>query len=169
METNRIVDLLKDAEENSTQIDTMTNNIVRSYCGDLDDLMHRIKSDVIDKETVPTSVVEHYLLELSNALFFIGDRLESVGIRADVTKTIAMQAYNKAYLKLSNCSTTAKKPTVAEMTAQATESSVYESVVHNMYDSVYKMIKSRIDAGQMMHRSLSKILSRRINAQDDAY
>jgi len=99
-------------------------------------------------------------------LYFLGSKLETVGVKDDLSKLAAKESYNEAYL--SNRMKDAEhrnKTTVAELTALAEDASKYETVLNSLYARVYKQIKFKMDAGYDMVNSLRKIISKRMQDQ----
>ena len=147
--------------ENSDYFTSISKSVVEAYTTDLDNLMLSIRHECV--ETNPDDdILERYILELSNSLYFLGSSLETVGIKDDVTRMAAKEAYNNSYLE--NCVNTegSKKPTVAELQVNAENKSKYETVVNSIYNRVYKQIKYKIDAAYEMLNSLRKIITKRM-------
>lgn len=164
----KIEAVLDKTEENVQYINSIAASVVTSYSESLDTVMQNIYTDIItakDTQGVATNVIEQYYLELANILYFMYSKVESLGLYDDISKTSAKEVYNDAYMN-SQLVFDNKKPTVAESTAVAEKSALYESTVNNMYSRSYKIFKSKIDAGYEMCRCLSKIISRRM--QDEA-
>lgn len=151
--------LMAGTDQNTEYFTNISDSLVNAYTVDLDELMKRIKLDTVDTE--PTdSLLEHYVLELSNLLYFIGQRLENMGIKEDLSKIATKEVYNNSYM--DNLSREGKKPTVAELTTMAENDSKYESVITNIYSRAYRQIKYKTDAAYEMLSSLRKIISRRM-------
>ena len=149
-------------EESAEQYCAITDRIVSGYTDDLDSIMARIKVDVIDC-TPSDTALEMYALELNNAIYFLGERLEKMGVRDDVSKLASKEAYNDAYLKFIDESNEKKlKRTVAELTAMAEDESKYNAVMNAIYARAYKQIKFKIDASIEMVGTLKKVISRRM-------
>jgi hypothetical protein len=125
--------------------------------------MKDLYMDSVPKEMTDDNI-EKYIFELGNLLYFLGDRLEKMGIRDDVSKIAAKEVYNNAYTNALMSSTVdgKGKKTVAELTATAEEEAKYDTIMNCIYSRAYKQIKYKIDAGYEMLSSLKKILSRRM-------
>lgn len=152
-------------ESNVTYFTSISDKLVQSYTGDLDQLMRDLHTDAI-KNDASDKELEKYLLELNNMLYFLGMKLETVGIKDDLSKLAAREAYNDAYLRnrLKDAEQR-NKTTVAELTALAEEASRYETVLNALYSRVYKQIKFKMDAGYDMVNSLRKIITKRMQDQ----
>ena len=149
------------AESNAEYYTNISDKLVEAYSQGLDSLMSRIKADCV--ETEPSDkVLEMYILELSNALYFVGQKLETVGVKEDLTKFAAKEVYNEAYLKYIDTGDAKKKPTVAELTAMSEDDAKYQNVINSIYSRVYRQLKYKVDASYEMLSSLRKILSKRM-------
>ncbi len=147
-------------ESNSEYYMDISNKLVESYSSDLDVLMGRVKVDCVDTE--PTdSVIESYILELSNLLYFVGKNVESVGVKEDLTKMAAKEVYNTSYLNHMDAGA-GKKPTVAELTALSEDDAKYQNVINSIYSRVYRQLKYKVDSAYEMLSSLRKVLSKRM-------
>lgn len=133
-----------------------------SYTSVLDDVMQRIYTE-LQQDNLPVDLLERYCLELSNVLYFMGDRLESLGIYDDISKAMYKEVYNRAYLDNQIKDTDKRnKTTVAENQAHADEVAKTQATVNAIYARAYKQVKYKIDAGQEMVNTLRKILTKRI-------
>ena len=153
-------EVVKSTEENSQYFTNISDSLVLGYTSDLDQLMIKINVDTVENEATDAQL-EKYILELSNALYFIGSRLETMGIKDDLSKLAAKQVYNEAYLD-APVDAKGKKPTVAELTAIAEDSSRYETIMNNIYSRAYRQIKYKVDAAYEMLASLRKVISKRM-------
>lgn len=157
---NKVDEIVETTENNVEQFNQIANNLVTAYTDDIDNLMSRINMDVVENEA-SDDVLEKYMLELSNALYFIGTKLEGMGIKDDLSKLAAKEVFNNAYLD-APLDEKGKKPTVAEITAIAEGESRYETIMNNIYSRAYRQIKYKVDAAYEMLASLRKILSKRM-------
>lgn len=157
---DKINEVVETTENNVSQFNVITEDLVSSYTYDIDNLMMKIKKDVIEVEP-SDSVLEKYVLELSNALYFIGTKLEGMGIKDDLSKLAAKEVFNNAYLD-APVDGKGKKPTVAEITAMAEGKSRYETVMNNIYSRAYKQIKYKVDAAYEMLASIRKVITKRM-------
>lgn len=152
----------KTLDENVDYSNKVARQTVDSQTADLDDLMKKIYDEIICVEEPATQTVEKYFLALSNCLYFVGDRLEKVGLYDDLSKSQAKEKYNFAYLDIVTNQDPKKKVTVAEAQTAAENKITYENMVSFIYSRSYKMFKYKVDAAQTMLSSLSKILSKRM-------
>lgn len=156
-----VSDLLASTDENSKYFSRITDTVVTQYTADLDDVMNSIYSNINQNSSIDDNSLEFFTLKLTNLLYYIGERLEIVGIKADVSKAAKQEIFNRAYLDNQIKDFDKKnKTTVAENTACAEEESKYESVIANIYERTYKIIKFKIDAAQEMVNTLRKIITK---------
>lgn len=167
IDTDKVDILLKETDENVEYFTNVSSSVIQAYASNLDDIMKNIYVDIISNEYAEYSCLERYYLELTNLLYFMGDKLEEVGIKDDLSKAAAKEVYNKAYLDNQIKDVEKKnKTTVAENQAVAEESSKYENTVNFIYSRVYKQLKYKIDAAYEMVNTLKKIITKRI--QDES-
>lgn len=161
-DTDKIQNLLADTEENVAYFDSVAKNLVESETSHMDQLMRDIYTD-LNVDDIPITKLERYYLELTNLLYFMGEKLERLSTRADLSKAAAKETYNKAYLANMQKDCEGKnKRTIAENQAVAETSSMYETTVNNIYEHAYKMVSYKIDAGYEMVKTLSKLITRRM-------
>lgn len=170
IDTQKVDALLKDTDNNVEYFTSVSNSVIEAYATDLDNIMKSIYKDIISKDEVEYPCLERYYLELTNLLYFMGDKLEEVGIKDDLSKAAAKEVYNKAYLDNQIKDVEKKnKTTVAENQAVAEEYSKYESTVNFIYSRVYKQLKYKIDAAYEMVNTLKKIITKRIQDESLQY
>ena len=172
IDTTKVTDLLNQTDINSDYFTSITNQVVKAYTLDLDTFIDKVNNDRLDSinNKLSTDQLEGYILQLSNILYYLGERLENVGIKDDVSKAARQEVYNKAYLandiEQENDSGKKIKPTKDANQAVAEEQSKYENIVNNIYSRTYKIIKFKIDQGIELLGSIKKILSRRMQEVD---
>ena len=126
--------------------------------------MQNIYTDiVVSKGDYNPNLLDMYCLELTNILYFMQQKLEDIGLKEDISKALAQEQYNKAYLdnQVKDASKT-NKTTVAELTAIAQEESKKEQIITFVYDRCYKLFKAKIDSGYEMVNTLRKIITKNI-------
>ncbi|NCB14014.1 MAG: hypothetical protein EOM78_20670, partial [Erysipelotrichia bacterium] len=153
--------LISDTTLNVQYFNTSCAQLVQKYSNSLDNLMKDLYAECIQTPDPSTKLLEKYYLELSNMLYFMGEKLEQLSVFADMSKSAAKEVYAKSYLKSQVKDTLEKKnkTTVAECQAQADLASQYETVVSSIYSHVYAIVKYKINAGQDMMNTLRKIIS----------
>lgn len=155
----------EEVDENSGLLKDMITQIIDKICEPLDRLMYAVYQDIIANgvETATDAAIEQKFAELSNCLYFVNEAADKLSINEGISKIGMKTAYNTAYL---NPDLDKPKPTIAELQASAENKALYDSAVNEAYSKAYKMIKSKIEAGQTMLSTLSKILSRRMTQKE---
>ena len=163
LDRQAIDNLMDTTKENVAYINDISDKVVKSYTGLLDDLMKDIYNDVVMKPNASDAVLEQAFLKLTNTLYFMGEKLEKLGLHDDISKAQFKEAYNKAYLEAqTSMALSSNKPTVAMLTIAAENGSVNETVVNAIYARSYKIFKFKVDSGFEMVKTLSKIISKRM-------
>lgn len=168
----KIDSIIQDTEQNITYFNEVFEKIVDSYTRPLDEIMAGVYDDIVTQDYPSTDVLEKYFLKLSNCIYFMSEKSEKLGVYDALTKTAFKEMYNKLYLESqgSNVGVVgAKKPTVAESTAVAENGTVYELTVNDLYNRVYKTVKTKLDSANTMLSSISKVISRRMSETQMAY
>ena len=165
MDDKRLLELIVSTENDSGQVFTIINDVVNEYSKDLDIVMDDIYTNIISDSCPAIITIEKYFLELSNCLYRMCEKVEKLGVFDSISKSNAQETYNTKYLEHQSSNIGkpgAKKPTVAESTANAEMESLYEKTVNDIYSKSYKILKNKISAAETMVTTLSKILSHRI-------
>lgn len=165
MDANKLTEIISKVSDDSVQVSTIIDNVVTEYSSDLDKVMDDIHNNIICDQCPAIMTIEKYFLELSNCLYRMCEKVERLGVFDSISKSKAQETYNMKYLEhqASNIGKTgAKKPTVAESTANAEMEALYDRTVNDIYSRSYKILKNKISAAETMVSTLSKILSHRI-------
>ena len=169
VDTEAIKDMMEFTDENVKYFNDVAKETADKYTKHLDELMQTLYR-VIKKpefgEEIPSKDLEHYYLELTNLIYFMGNKLEQLSIYGDMAKSAEKEVYNKAYLSNQIKDSDKKnKTTVAENQAVAEQESQYEAVVSLIYEHAYKIVKFKIDAAKDMVGTLRKVISRRMQEE----
>ena len=165
MDTNKLNESLDKVTSDAEQITDILDGIVDEYSKDLDELMSEIQTNIIMDNCPAIVTIEKYFFELSNCLYRMCERVERLGVFDSISKSKAQETYNMKYLEHQSSNMGrpgTKKPTVAESTAEAEMTSLYDKTVNDIYSKAYKILKNKISAAETMVSTLSKILSHRI-------
>ena len=132
-----------------------------SYTADLDELMSSLYTFITKPDEVETVILERYYMELTNLLYFMAQKVETLNIYADIAKSKAKEAYNGYYLQFSSNKDEKGKSvrTVAENTALSEQNSKTEATLGMVYESAYSIAKSKVAAGFEMVNTIRKVLS----------
>lgn len=157
-------DVVKTVDDMQTQFSNLFDLIITEYTNDIDKVLKDINDNLIVNKICPSSDdIEMYMLKLNNEIYKLSDNVERIGIYDSVSKAIYKDCYNQIYLNNQVKDSEKKnKTTVAELTALSEQGTVYESLVNDVYNKVYKTMKIKLDAAQSMLSTLSKLLSKRM-------
>ena len=158
--------VVAETEDNLAIYSTISDEVIKRYTKELDDVMQAVYTDIISVPDPSISVFEKYHLELSNCLYFMQERLEKLGSLDYLSKTKYKEVYNQAYLDNHLPDTTSnKKKTVNELVALSEEASKSEAITNDIYARAYKVLKNKIDAANTMISTISKSISRRMGEE----
>ena len=157
-------DVVKTVDNMQAEFTDLFDLILTGYTNDIDKVLKEINDNLIVNKICPSSDdIEIYMLKLNNEIYKLSDNVERIGIYDSVSKAIYKDCYNQIYLNNQVKDSEKKnKTTVAELTALSEQGTVYESLVNDVYNKVYKTMKIKLDAAQSMLATLSKLLSKRM-------
>jgi sRNA-binding carbon storage regulator CsrA len=167
VDTQKVSFLMEETGKNVEYFNSVSAETAEKYTKHLDVLMKELYKTLVKPSEVPTSVLEQNVLELTNLIYFMGDKIESLGVFDDMSGAAAKEVYNKAYLdyQVKDAVDKKNKTTVAECTAVAEQSAQYETVVNSIYEHAYKIVKFKIEAAYKMVDVLRKIISHRMQEE----
>ena len=155
---NRTDAIMKNVDNISDTIKEISDNLVTEYCKDLDNIMSELRQEITSKE-IDNYILESYIMELANTLYFTGSAQEDLGIKEDTCKAIRQEVYSKAREQATG-------KTVADKTAQAELIAQAETMTLSIYSRAYKKVKLRMDSGYEMLNSLKKVMNKRITEME---
>ena len=144
LDITQIESKLETTKENVSYISEIADKVVGAYTRSLDSLMQEIYKNVVENDNASNNDLEKYFLRLTNTLYFMGEKLERLGLHDDVSKAQFREAYNNAYLDAQTSLSAQGKPTVAMLTISAENGSVNETVVNAIYARSYKTFKFKV-------------------------
>ena len=150
--------IMQKVDSISDTIKEISDNLVKEYCEDLDNIMSELRQEITSKE-IDNYILESYIMELANTLYFTGSAQEDLGIKEDTCKAIRQEVYSKAREQATG-------KTVADKTAQAELIAQAETMTLAIYSRAYKKVKLRMDAGYEMLNSLKKVMNKRITEME---
>ena len=154
-DVNKVVNSV---DERMTYWTEIGSPIVEYYAKDLDDLMDSIR-DFISKSNVDNlnvNELQYYFVQLTNVLYFTTTNVEKVGLLMDLSNMSYKDAFNTSLLENS---TADSKLTVAKLNAMADKDSLAENVLNFIYARTYKILRAKIDSANEMIKTLSKLIS----------
>lgn len=159
-----INEAVKNVDNMQIEFTDLFDLILTGYTNDIDKTLKDINDSLIINKICPSSDdIEIYMLKLNNEIYKLSDSIERIGIYDSVSKAIYKDCYNQIYLNNQiKDGEKRNKTTVAELTALSEQGTVYENLVNDVYNRVYKTLKNKLDAAQSMLATLSKLLSKRM-------
>ena len=150
-------DACKRVDENAESMSNIVSMVVNPYCDELDNYIRFIKDCLHGGEQVPTNdELDDFCLNLSTLLYFASSSCEQLGIKDDISNAVYKDVYHRTRNAVEG-GTVADKNSVAEIQSQA------EHLVNICYSRAYRLMRSKIEAGQELLNSVKKVLSRRMS------
>ena len=163
VDTVKVDKLLEETGINVRYFNNACADVVKKYSEALDDLMKEIYVVCIKNEDTSIENLEKYYLELSNMVYFMQEKVEQLGVFADMSASASKEVFSKSYISYSsNKDLEGKsKTTVKENEAKANLDAQYEEVVANIYERAYRIVKNKVSSAQDLMNCLRKIISSR--------
>ncbi len=155
--------LIKEVQEEATPVVKFSNQLVEAYVKDLDDAMRELTviMDSIGEssiEDMPDSSIEYYCVKIPSLMYYAGQKVEELGMQADLASNSKKVALNDAILKVSG--------TVPEKKAQAEKLTEDKALVEAIYRRAYNSLKTKLEMAEKVYSGLKKSLSKRISEAD---
>ena len=164
MNREKKLEIMQNTQSDVEFANELSNQLVVEKTTELDQLMKMIQDDVVNTPGVADPIIEDYMLQLTNMVYFISTRIEAFGFFDDISKANARLKYNQSYAENQlNHASDAKKPTQNDNQLYAELASVEENTVNIIYSRSLRIVKAKIDSANEMIRTLSKILSSHMN------
>lgn len=155
--------LIKEVQEEATTVVKFSNQLVEAYVKDLDEAMRELTviMDSIGEnsiEDIPDSHIEYYCVKIPSLMYYAGQKVEELGMQADLASNSKKVALNDALLKVSG--------TVPEKKAQAEKLTEDKALVEAIYRRAYNSLKTKLEMAEKVYSGLKKSLSKRISEAD---
>ena len=155
--------LIKEVQEESSPVVQLSNQLIEAYSKDLDSAISEL--DMIMEsigetsiEDIPDSRIEYYCVKIPAIMYYAGQRVEELGMQADIASSNKKLALNEALLKVSG--------TVPEKKAQAERLTEDKALVEAIYRRAYNSLKVKLEMAEKIYSGLKKALSKRIAEAD---
>lgn len=160
MDKDKLKSLMTTTEDDVAFATELSDKLVVEKTSELDTLMRKIQSDVVNAQVKDLQTLEYYLLQLTNARYFINSRVDSFGFFDDISKANARDAYNKAYAESQmKAAEEGRKVTNADNQLYAETKSLEDTMLNLIYARAAKIVKGKIESADEMIRTLSKLIS----------
>lgn len=149
--------------ESYPYFDGLYKDVIGSYCESMDGIMVDIYNDCIRDDAEPSiQTLTDYYLELANMAYFMNDKVEKLGVMADLAKSSYDAERNKKLLEASSILGENGKPRAsAIVVAEAEANSFEQEVVANVYKHAYATVREKVDSVRDMMDTLRRILATR--------
>lgn len=156
LQEQKISEIRRKVEADSSKISEIVNNIVEPYCKELDDYVTFIKGILRDGENPPTAQeLDDFCMNLSVYIYYSSGMQEQLGIKDDISRAIYREMYHA-------CRDSIEKGTVADKDSLAELASQQEYLTSVCYKRAYSIVKAKVAAAQEILASCKKIISRRM-------
>lgn len=155
--------LIKEVQEESSPVVKLSNQLIEEYSKELDSAISELDMimDSIGEnsiEDIPDEQVEYYCVKIPALMYYAGQRVEELGMQADIASSTRKLALNEALLKVSG--------TVPEKKAQAERITEDKALVEAIYRRAYNTLKVKLEMAEKVYSGLKKALSKRIAEVD---
>lgn len=155
--------LIKEVQEESSPVVTLSNELIADFSKDLDSAISELDiiMDSIGEnsiEDIPDSQIEYYCVKIPALMYYAGQRVEELGMQADLASNNKKNAQNEAMLKVSG--------TVPEKKARVEQLTEDKALVEAIYRRAYNTLKVKLEMAEKIYSGLKKALSKRIAEVD---
>ena len=164
MAVNEILSkLIKEVQEESSIVVKLSNQLIEEHSKDLDSAISELDiiMDSIGEnsiEDIPDSQIEYYCVKIPALMYYAGQRVEELGMQADLASNSKKTAQNEAMLKVSG--------TVPEKKARVEQLTEDKALVEAIYRRAYNTLKVKLEMAEKIYSGLKKALSKRIAEVD---
>lgn len=164
MAVNEILSkLIKEVQEESSPVVKLSNQLIEDYSKDLDSAISELDiiMDSIGEnsiEDIPDSQIEYYCVKIPALMYYAGQRVEELGMQADLASNSKKNAQNEAMLKVSG--------TVPEKKARVEQLTEDKALVEAIYRRAYNSLRVKLEMAEKIYSGLKKALSKRIAEVD---
>lgn len=155
--------LIKEVKEESSPVVKLSNQLIEDYSKDLDSaiseldmIMESIGENSI--EDIPDSQIEYYCVKIPALMYYAGQRVEELGMQADLASNAKKTAQNEAMLKVTG--------TVQEKKARVEQITEDKALVEAIYRRAYNSLKVKLEMAEKVYSGLKRALSKRIAEVD---
>ena len=155
--------LIKEVQEESSPVVKLSNQLIEDYSKDLDSAISEL--DMIVEsigensiEDIPDSQIEYYCVKIPALMYYAGQRVEELGMQADLASNAKKTAQNEAMLKVTG--------TVQEKKARVEQITEDKALVEAIYRRAYNSLKVKLEMAEKVYSGLKKALSKRIAEVD---
>ncbi len=163
IESEKLRAVIKEVQDESLPVIRLSRQLIAAFIGELDSaiselemIMESIGENSIDD--IPDTQIEYYCVKIPALMYYAGQRVEELGMQADLAASDNKLALNEALVKVSG--------TVIEKKAKAEKITEDKALVAAVYKRAYNMLKTKLDMAEKVYSGLKKALSKRIAETD---
>lgn len=163
IESEKLRVVIKEVQDESLPVIRLSRQLIAAFIGELDSaiselemIMESIGENSIDD--IPDTQIEYYCVKIPALMYYAGQRVEELGMQADLAASDNKFALNEALVKVSG--------TVIEKKAKAEKITEDKALVAAVYKRAYNMLKTKLDMAEKVYSGLKKALSKRIAETD---
>lgn len=152
--------IIAEVKEESSPVVKLSNELIADFSKDLDSaiseldmIMESIGENSI--EDIPDSQIEYYCVKIPALMYYAGQRVEELGMQADLASNAKKTAQNEAMLKVTG-TVPEKKARVEQLTE---DKALVEAIAYNS-------LKVKLEMAEKIYSGLKKALSKRIAEVD---
>lgn len=163
IDAKKITESIEELNVNAVLFENMYKDIVKEQCESLDNLMADMYVDCVkNSSSVPLDILQGYYIELSNMVYFMNDKVEKLGVMADMAKSTYNSIHNKKLLEASEVKDEKGKSRASAIcVAEADVEALHNEIVADVYKHAYTSVKSKVASAIDMMNTLRRILSTR--------
>ena len=163
IQSDKLKKIIAEVKEESSPVITLSNELIEDFSKELDSaiseldmIMESIGENSI--EDIPDSQIEYYCVKIPALMYYAGQKVEELGMQADLASNSKKVALNEALLKVSG--------TVPEKKAQAEKLTEDKALVEAIYRRAYNSLKTKLEMAEKVYSGLKKAMSKRISEAD---
>ena len=155
--------LIKEVQEESSPVVQLSNQLIEDYSKELDGAISEI-GIILDSigedslEDLTDSQIEYYCVKIPALMYYAGQRVEELGMQADIASNAKKTAQNEVMLKVSG--------TVPEKKARVEQLTEDKTLVEAIYKRAYNCLKVKLEMAEKVYSGLKKALTKRISEAD---
>lgn len=161
--SEKLSKLIKEVQEESSPVIKLSNQLVEDYTNELDSLINELEM-IMDSiggssiEDIADSQIEYYCVKIPALMYYAGQKVEELGMQADLAGSNKRTAQNDAMLQVSG--------TVPEKKAQVEKLTEDKALVEAIYRRAYNSLKNKLEMAEKVYSGLKKALTKRISETD---
>lgn len=134
----------------------VVDELVFDAIDDLENLVYEIKEKLKHRDDLTVDDLNYYIATLPVYMYYTGDMMEDIGIKADSSEAIRREKYHRFY-------ETSTGKTIKDKEADSAKRITDEALIEAAYTRAYKKVKGKLEFAENILTSLKKVLQWRIS------